>query len=217
MRHRCLQRRRPRHGHATHGPQLDEVAYINVIHACAEESDAQRAELWFSQIRRALFALLSGHGSAAERGPRARQGGWGPQRKPRRLLVGSVGDAAGEVELLKGEVSRLRAEQQWLAISRIPRMPAAEGFSWLDGQNGQVSDRQRRGEAPQYPRLLHPVACAAPRAWTCGSRTCSSCSLTAILSLLPSLIFAVLTARTSLAGRQPFGTPRQRAASAGVT
>ena len=108
--------------------------------------------------------------------------------------LGRVGDAAGEVELLKGEVSRLRAEQQWLAISRIPRMPAAEGFSWLDGQNGQVSDHQRRGEAPQYPRLLHPVACAAPRAWTCGSRTCSSCSLTAILSLLPSPIFAVLAA-----------------------
>ena len=102
-------------------------------------------------------SLGHGHGSAAERGPRARQGGWGPQRKPRGLLVGSVGDAAGEVELLKGEVSGLRAEQQWLAISRIPRMPAAEGFSWPDGQNGQVSDHQRRGEAPQYPRHLHPV------------------------------------------------------------
>ena len=51
-----------------------------------------------------------------------------------------------------------------------------------------------RGEAPQYPQLLHPVACAAPRAWTCGSRTCSSCSLTAILSLLPSPMFAVLAA-----------------------
>ena len=155
-------------------------------------------------------SLGHGHGSAAERGPRARQ-------RVADFWLGRVGDAAGEVELLKGEVSRLRAEQQWLAISRIPRMPAAEGFSWLDGQNGQVSDRQRRGEAPQYPRQLHPVACAAPRAWTCGSRTCSSCSLTAILSLLLSLIFAVLTARTSLAGRQPFGTPRQRAASAGVT
>ena len=130
--------------------------------------------------------------------------------------LGRVGDAAGEVELLKGEVSRLRAEQQWLAISRIPRMPAAEGFSWLDGQNGQVSDRQRRGEAPQYPRLLHPVACAAPRAWTCGSRTCSSCSLTAILSLLPSLIFAVLTARTSRPSSTAIGMWRSTASRAAL-
>ena len=65
-------------------------------------------------LLRALFALLSGHGSAAERGPRARQGVWGPQRKPR----------------------------------------------------GQVSDHQRRGEAPQYPRQLHPVAEASEFATT---------------------------------------------------
>ena len=59
-------------------------------------------------------SLGHGHGSAAERGPRARQGVWGPQRKPR----------------------------------------------------GQVSDHQRRGEAPQYPRQLHPVAEASEFATT---------------------------------------------------
>ena len=130
--------------------------------------------------------------SSWRRRPGQLAGAWAWQRCPAGSSCSPEG--CGPVELLKRKVSRLRAEQQWLAISRIPRMPAAEGFSWIDGQNGQVSDRQRRGEAPQYPRLLHPVACAAPRAWTCGSRTCSSCSLTAILSLLPSPIFAVLAA-----------------------
>ena len=108
--------------------------------------------------------LSQDEGRSWRRRPGQLAGAWAWQRC--RAGPSCSPEGCGPVELLKGEVSRLRAEQQWLAISRIPRMPAAEGFSWPDGQNGQVSDHQRRGEAPQYPRQLHPVAEASEFATT---------------------------------------------------